>query len=100
VIVDRRVGGLFYLCASHEGREWPHYGRFLVLDRPQRIQHTWMSESTRGLESTVTVTFEADGDRTRVTLTHAGLPDDEPGRHHREGWDFVLGTIESHFAKR
>jgi uncharacterized protein YndB with AHSA1/START domain len=59
-----------------------------------------MSEATRGLESVVTVTFEPEGDGTRVTLRHTGVPDDDFGRQHGEGWAFVLGAIEARFAKR
>jgi uncharacterized protein YndB with AHSA1/START domain len=46
VILNPAVDGLFYLALKHEGRLWPHYGRFLQLDRPHRIEHTWMSEAT------------------------------------------------------
>jgi uncharacterized protein YndB with AHSA1/START domain len=100
VILDPKVDGLFYHSVTHEGRAWAHYGRFVVLDRGKRIQHTWVSEGTRGLESTVTVTLEPEGAGTRVTLHHAGVPDDDFGRQHGEGWAFVLGAIEARFTKR
>ncbi|TMQ56579.1 MAG: SRPBCC domain-containing protein, partial [Candidatus Eisenbacteria bacterium] len=61
--------------------------------------HTWVSEGTRGLESVVTLTFEPEGDKTRVTLRHTGVPDDDFGRQHRDGWASVLGAIEERFAK-
>jgi uncharacterized protein YndB with AHSA1/START domain len=99
VILDAKVDGLFYHCIAHEGREWAHYGRFVALERPRRIEHTWVSEATRGLESVVTLTFEPEGDKTRVTLRHHGVPDDEFGRQHGEGWDFVLGAIEQRFTR-
>jgi hypothetical protein len=28
------------------------------------------------------------------------VPDDDFGRQHGEGWDFVLGAIEERFARR
>jgi hypothetical protein len=59
-----------------------------------------MSEGTRGLESVITLTFDPDGNSTRVTLRHAGVPDDEFGRQHSEGWAWVLGMLEEAFAKR
>ena len=61
VLMDAKVDGLFYHCVDYEGHEWAHYGRFVALDRARRIEHTWMSEATRGLESIVSVAFEADG---------------------------------------
>jgi uncharacterized protein YndB with AHSA1/START domain len=100
VILEPKVDGLFYHVMSHEGRDWAHYGRFITLDRPRRIAHTWMSEATRGLESMITITLEPAGDKTLVTLHHAGVPDDELGRQHGEGWAWMLGAIEEKFANR
>lgn len=34
----------------------------------------------RGVESVVSISFDPQGDRTNVTLRHAGVPDDEMGR--------------------
>jgi uncharacterized protein YndB with AHSA1/START domain len=99
VILDPKIDGLFYHCVSHGGREWAHYGRFITLDRPRRIEHTWVSEGTRGLESIVALTFEPQGEHTRVTLRHTGVPDDEFGRQHGDGWGFVLGAMEARFSK-
>jgi uncharacterized protein YndB with AHSA1/START domain len=100
VILDAKVDGLFYHCVSHEGHEWAHYGRFVALDRPKRIEHTWVSEGTRGLESVVTLTFETKDGETLVTLRHSGVPDDDFGRQHREGWAFILDAIGKRFATR
>src|ERR1700730_14858377 len=66
VIVNPVVDGLFYLAVKHEGRTWPHFGRFLRIERPSVIEHTWMSEATKGLESTVTLTINARGEQTEV----------------------------------
>ena len=99
VIVDARVDGLFYFASAKE-ESWPHYGRFLAIDRNRAVQYTWMSPFTRGLESVVTVTFEKQGDDTLVTLTHANLPDDEDGRLHEQGWNGCLGLFLEQFAPR
>jgi len=100
VIVDPKVDGLFYQCVTHEGRDYAHYGRFVALEPGKRIEHTWMSEGTRGLESRLTLTFARQGEHTLITLRHSGVPDDDFGRQHRDGWEFVLGKIEQAFAKR
>jgi len=31
VILNPIVDGLFYFAVKHEGRTWPHYGRFVTL---------------------------------------------------------------------
>jgi uncharacterized protein YndB with AHSA1/START domain len=98
-IVSPVVDGLFYHSVDHAGRSWAHYGRFIALERGKRIQHTWMSEATRGLESVVTVTLEARGKDTEVVLHHANVPDDELGRQHAEGWASILGSIAERFAR-
>jgi uncharacterized protein YndB with AHSA1/START domain len=100
VILDARVDGLFYHSVVHEGRRWAHYGRFVALERPRRIEHTWMSEGTRGLESVVTLTLEPSGDKTQVTLRHAGVPDDDFGRQHGDGWRWMLEMIEQRFTRK
>ena len=56
-IVNTVVDGLFYHSVKHEGRSWPHYGRFVRLERGRTIEYTWVSEATRGLESLVTITL-------------------------------------------
>ena len=71
------VDGLFDWLVKHEGRTWPHYGRFLRLERPRLVEYTWMSEGTKGAESIVTLTMEPRGGETEVTLRHSGVPDDE-----------------------
>jgi uncharacterized protein YndB with AHSA1/START domain len=98
-IMQPVVDGLFYHLVQFEGRDWAHYGRFIALDRGSRIEHTWVSAATRGLESRVSLTFAAQGDATLVTLHHANIPDDEMGRRHGEGWGFVLDAIAAGFRR-
>src|SRR3954471_7250481 len=73
LILNPKVDGFFYWLVDGT----PHYGRFTKVDRPVRLQHTWMSPYTWGQETTVTVTFREKGGNTLMTLVHAGLPDDE-----------------------
>lgn len=99
-IVQPFVDRLFYHLVQFEGHGWAHYGRFVTLDRPSRIEHTWVSEATRGLESRVSLNFEKQADGTLVTLHHENLPDDDMGRRHRDGWGFVLEAIAGRFGRR
>lgn len=99
VILNAVVDGLFYHSVTHEGREWAHYGRFVRLERGKVIEHTWMSEATKGIESVVTVTLEARGHDTLLTLRHTGVPDDELGRSHEGGWQYIVGAIAERFAR-
>jgi uncharacterized protein YndB with AHSA1/START domain len=100
VLLNPVVDGLFYLAVKHEGRIWPHYGRFTQMNRPRLLEHTWMSEATKGAESIVTITMEARGEETEVTLRHSGVPDDELGRQHEQGWSWMLSALADGFASR
>ncbi len=93
VIMNLEVDALFYVLVEHEGRTWAHYGRFVRLERGRAIEHTWMSEPTRGLESVVTVTFAPVDGGTEMTLHHANVPDDKDGRGHKEGWAWCIGEL-------
>jgi len=95
VIVQPHVDGLFYRMHLSEAGDFElaHYGRFIVVERPKRIQHTWVSQHTRGLESVVTVYLKPQGGQTFLTLRHEGVPDDEMGRMHEMGWKHYLDLL-------
>lgn len=96
VIMNPVVDGLYYLGVEHQGRNWPHYGRFLRIERPRLVEQTWMSESTHGHESIVTFRIEPRGQRSEVTIRHTGLPDEKERRGHQEGWTSLLEAMEKH----
>lgn len=87
------VDELWYWEAEHLGRLWAHYCRYLRVERPRRLEFTWMSEATRGLESRVTVEMTPSAGGTEMVLTHSGLPDDEMGRGHEEGWKGITAIL-------
>ena len=95
LLLNPVVDGLFYWKISGT----PHYGRFTEVGRPGRIQHTWVSPNTLGLESMVTVTFAQQGKETLMTLVHSGLPDTDAGRGHEKGWNFFMGNFHEKFTK-
>ncbi len=94
LLLNPTVDGFFYW--TFKGT--PHYGRFTTVERPGRIEHTWMSPSTLGLESTVSVTFTKHGKDTLMTLVHAGLPDTDGGRSHEKGWNYFLDMFPGQFT--
>lgn len=98
IVNPPEVDGLFYSMYQLEDREVAHYGRFVTLDKPHKIQHTWVSEATRGLESVVTLSFEAEEGKTRVHVNHANVPDDDEGRFHEQAWGYVLARMRSRFG--
>jgi uncharacterized protein YndB with AHSA1/START domain len=94
LIVNPKVGSLFHFTTAKDpGAGWPHYGLFTTLERPAKIEYTWMSPFTHGLESVVTVELQKQGDDTLLQLRHANLPDDEDGRSHDAGWSSLIGQL-------
>ena len=91
---DANVDGLFYWTLKGT----PHYGRFTEIERPGRIQHTWVSPNTLGEESMVTVTFKKQGEETLMTLVHSDLPDHELARRHEKGWNYFLDIFRGQFG--
>src|SRR5207245_3089929 len=89
LIVNAKVDGLWYWLV----RGNPHYGRFTEIERPGRIQLTWMSRSTQGEETVVTVTFQKNGEDTLLTLVHSGLKTDEMTQAHNKGWNSLLSKF-------
>lgn len=95
LLMNPKVDGFFYW--NHKGT--PHYGRFTEVERPARIQHTWVSPNTLGEESMVTLTFKKQGDNTLMTLVHSDLPDSDVGRKHEGGWNYFLGLFTERFGR-
>ena len=94
------VGSLFYFSVVWDGHTWAHFGRFIEIQRPGKVEYTWMSEGTKGIESTVTVMFEGRGKETEVTLRHVNVPDDELGRATEFGWAHILDSVAEELAKK
>jgi uncharacterized protein YndB with AHSA1/START domain len=93
-ILHPKVDWLFYWTLKGTS----HYGRFTEIERPGRIQHTWMSPNTLGQESIVTLNFKKQGEDTLMTLVHSDLPDHELARGHEKGWNYFLGIFLEQFG--
>jgi uncharacterized protein YndB with AHSA1/START domain len=94
LLLNAQVDGFFYWLIKGNS----HYGRFTEMERPSRIQHTWMSRSTLGEETMVTLTFKRQGEDTLMTLVHSGIPDTEGGRGHEKGWNYFLDIFPEQFG--
>ena len=95
VSLEPKVGKLFCIL---KGKTAYIFGRVLKVAKGKQLQHTWMSRYTHGMETTVTVNFKKHAAGTLMTLRHTGLPNDDYGRSHADGWDQFLGLMEDYFA--
>jgi uncharacterized protein YndB with AHSA1/START domain len=101
--IDLRVGGRYLFCMrSPEGQDYWSTGVFRELVPMERIvltdsfadeQGNVVPASYYGMgedfpqELEVTVTLEEVGDKTRMTLRHAGMPEGEMREQTRAGWN-------------
>ena len=100
LVFKPKVGDLYYFHQTHSRVEYPHFGRFLALQRGKKIQMTWMSPMTKGLESELTVSLVKKGADTLLTLKHAKLPTGPEGMAHDDGWKYYLENFEAWFGKK
>jgi uncharacterized protein YndB with AHSA1/START domain len=98
VEVDARVGGCFTVVMASDRGESDHRGRYVEIVRPERLRFTWISAATGGAETDVTVTFDAIGEGTRVTIVHVGLADETIAQRHRGGWHSIADKCAGMFA--
>ncbi|MGH2491721.1 MAG: SRPBCC family protein [Candidatus Limnocylindria bacterium] len=99
--LDARPGGVFRVTVSGHTRTVAS-GIFLEVEPPSRVVFTWgweqLSWMPPGMRldpgiSTVEVTFDADGEGTRLTMRHGGLPSEPACRFHNWGWDVSLDRL-------
>ena len=112
---DLRAGGTYLYCMrSPEGRDFWSTGRFLEVNRPERIVCTDSFADENGtivpatscgmsgdipLEMLLTVTFGILGGRTRLTLLHTGLPAGELRDRTRARWNESLDKYAGILAR-
>jgi uncharacterized protein YndB with AHSA1/START domain len=91
--VDARVGGRFRIVMV-EGREkFEHTGEYLIIDPPEQLSFTWISNATDHKPTVVTIEFHERGTGTELVLTHRRLaPKAVEG--HREGWTDIMRLLD------
>lgn len=91
----------FYFETTHQGIRHPHYGRFLHLDEPERIELTWVTGEggTEGAETVVTVELTPHEEGTFLRLTHAGFPNDNARKRHGDAWPAILDQLEERMSR-
>ncbi len=102
--MDVSVGGRRFVSmamTTPDGTEMQMFfvGEFVEITPTTKLVYTESMADADGAAQSppteVTVTLEADGDRTHLTLVHAGVPADSPGAM---GWNMALDKLTDHLA--
>lgn len=95
VEIDAREGGEFTIMMQVGDDKIPHAGKYLEIDRPNKLVFTWESPfSADG--STVTLSFKSlDGNKTNVDLSQVKFIDEESRNNHEGGWSNILDSLNS-----
>ncbi|HYC75262.1 SRPBCC domain-containing protein [Brevundimonas sp.] len=71
---DPRPGGSFAIFERRGADLARHFGRFVEIERPNRVVFDFRVDEAPDEPTRVTVTLEAEGDGCRVVLTHDLAP--------------------------
>jgi uncharacterized protein YndB with AHSA1/START domain len=93
VLEGRRGGRLYEVLQDGSEADW---GEVLAWEPPRRFVTTWHPGRESATAQELEVVFTAEGDGTRVDLTHrnwelVGGKAEEMRRGYVKGWDYVLG---------
>jgi len=91
--VDPKVGGKFRIVMIEGPKHYEHTGEYLVIEPPERLEFTWISEATGHRSTVVTIQFLKRDGGTELVLTHRRLPPTQV-ESHRRGWTDILQLLE------
>ncbi len=99
-VLEPRVGGRFRIVMTTAGARIVNTGEFRVLERPERLQFTWISSRWGPQETLVTVElFERDA-QCELKLTHERFPAEHSPKQLSVGWTVMLDKLQRCLPKR
>lgn len=93
VFMEPRVGGGFRIIMSGPGGEIVNTGTFRILDRPVKLQFTWISSRWKNQETLVTVELAQRASDCEIVLTHSKFPLDQLAEQLVAGWNQILEKL-------
>lgn len=92
---DAREGGNFEIIMQVGENKVPHTGRYITIDRPNKLVFTWESPASTD-DSIVSLDFTSlSNNQTNVRLTHTRFIDEEHRSNHESGWGNILDTLDT-----
>jgi uncharacterized protein YndB with AHSA1/START domain len=93
---DVRAGGKWHSAGvGPDGRSFLVSGRYLEVDPPRLLVHTWIASWTGDAETIVRWELESQDRRTRLRLRHSGLAKHPRIGESYRGWPRMLRWIQA-----
>jgi uncharacterized protein YndB with AHSA1/START domain len=97
------AGFEFEFSVEHKGKEYHHLCKIAEVIPQKRLVYTWRYQGHPG-DSLVSFDLVADGDKTRLKLTHSGLETFPPGpdfarTNFMQGWTQLIGSELKDFVE-
>jgi uncharacterized protein YndB with AHSA1/START domain len=101
--IKPEVGFEFEFIVEHEGMKYHHLCKITEVIPQKKLVYTWRYKGHEG-DSLVTFELFADGDKTRLKLTHEGLETfpKTPSfarKNFMEGWTQIIGSSLKEFVE-
>jgi uncharacterized protein YndB with AHSA1/START domain len=99
--LDARAGGRYRITMQPpEGDPFHLSGEFREVEQPRRLAFTfvWEEPDPDDRETVAALSFEQDGDRTRIVLDQEPFATDARLVLHRQGWTETLDRLERFLA--
>ena len=100
VTLDPRVGGRFRILMKSPKANYDHTGEFRVLDRPSKLQFTWISPGTDNQETLVTIELHERGSKCELVLTHERIPRADAAAEHQQGWSDIVDKLDGYLVEQ
>ena len=97
-VLDPRVGGSFRIVMKGPQRDYEHIGEYQVVDRPNKLVFTWISDGTERQPTLVTIELFDRGRQCELVLTHERFPKVEKVADHEKGWTEIIERLAKHVA--
>jgi uncharacterized protein YndB with AHSA1/START domain len=97
------VGFEFEFVVEHEGNSYQHLCKVMEVVPQKKIAYTWRYKGEPG-DSLVTIDLSANGDKTKLRLTHQGLETfpktpTYARKNFEAGWTAMIGTELKKFVE-
>jgi uncharacterized protein YndB with AHSA1/START domain len=100
VMLEPHVGGHFRIVmrSFDPDVEVVNRGEFRILDRPSKLQFTWISPRWDNQETLVTVELRELGANCELILTHERFPLEHSSEQLETGWNQIFEKLNGHLG--